>query len=130
MLCTLSTRRSEPSARFSWPDNRILFRAGERDVRSAALSLAPVNFLRSISAPEYKRPVSSGGSGEFSRGGVPSGLLYGVTVGEKFGPAGVFNALGVTALMPRSFSIDARPVLTEYVEHEFRRDNPWRGVDG
>lgn len=52
------------------------------------------------------------------------GLLHGVTVGEKFGPAGVFSALGVIALIPRSFSIDARPKLTENVEHELRRDIP------
>lgn len=58
------------------------------------------------------------------------GLLHGVTVGEKFGPAGVFSALGVTALIPRSFSIDANPKLTENVEQEFLRDRPVRGVDG
>lgn len=58
------------------------------------------------------------------------GLLHGVTVGEKLAPAGVFNALGVTALIPLSFNIDARPVLTENVEHEFLLDSPDRGVDG
>ena len=58
------------------------------------------------------------------------GLLHGVTVGEKFVPAGVFKALGVTALIPRSFSIDAKPKLTENVEQEFFRDNPARGVGG
>lgn len=58
------------------------------------------------------------------------GLLQGVTVGEKFGPAGVFNALSVTALIPRSFNIDASPELTENVEHEFLLDNPCRGVEG
>lgn len=65
----------------------------------------------------------------FARVNLP-GLLQGVTVGEKFGPAGVLSALGVTALMPRSFSIDASPRLTENVEQEFRRDRPDRGVDG
>lgn len=52
------------------------------------------------------------------------GLLQGVTVGEKFGPAGVLTALGVTPLIPRSLSTDARPTFTENVEHEFRRDIP------
>lgn len=52
------------------------------------------------------------------------GLLHGVTVGEKFGPAGVLIALGVTPLMPLSFSIDASPKFTENVEHEFRLDMP------
>lgn len=56
--------------------------------------------------------------------------MHGVTVGEKFVPAGVFKALGVTALIPRSFSIDAKPKLTENVEQEFFRDNPARGVGG
>lgn len=32
--------------------------------------------------------------------------------------------------MPRSFSIEARPALTENVEHEFRRDRPVCGVAG
>lgn len=32
--------------------------------------------------------------------------------------------------MPRSFNIDAKPALTEYVEHEFRLDRPLCGVDG
>lgn len=56
--------------------------------------------------------------------------MHGVTVGEKFGPAGVFSALGVTALIPRSFSIDAKPRFTENVEQEFRLDIPCRGVAG
>lgn len=58
------------------------------------------------------------------------GLLHGVTVGEKFGPAGVFNALGVTAFIPRSLSIDANPIFTENVEQEFRLDKHRNGVDG
>lgn len=58
------------------------------------------------------------------------GLLHGVTVGEKFGPAGVLTVLGVTPLMPRSFSTEARPRFTENVEHELRLDMPCRGVDG
>lgn len=43
---------------------------------------------------------------------------------------GVFNALGVTALIPLSFNIDANPALTENVEQEFLRDRPGCGVDG
>lgn len=58
------------------------------------------------------------------------GLLQGVTVGEWFWPAGVFNALGVTAFIPRSFNMDARPALTENVEQELRRDRPECGVAG
>lgn len=42
----------------------------------------------------------------------------------------MFKALGVTALMPRSFNIDAKPALTENVEHEFRLDRPLCGVAG
>lgn len=56
--------------------------------------------------------------------------MHGVTVGEKLGPAGVFNSLGVTALIPLSFNIDANPELTENVEQEFLLDNPFRGVAG
>jgi hypothetical protein len=57
--------------------------------------------------------------------------LHGVRVGEKaFGPDGVFRQLGVTADIPRSFSMDAKPLLTENVLHEFLRDNPIRGVGG
>lgn len=64
-------------------------------------------------------------SGDRGRvGEFPSvGELQGVTVGEKFCPDGVFNALGVTALIPRSFKTDASPILTEKVLQEFRRDN-------
>lgn len=54
--------------------------------------------------------------------------MQGVTVGEKLGPAGVFKALGVTALIPLSFNIEANPILTENVEHEFLLDKP--GVGG
>lgn len=53
-----------------------------------------------------------------------------MTVGEKFGPAGVFSTLGVTALMPRSFSTEARPTCIENVEHELRRDKEDLGVAG
>ena len=70
------------------------------------------------------------GSGERQRVGEPSGLLQGVTVGEKLGPAGVLMALGVTALMPRSLSMEARPMLTENVEQEFLRESPAWGVAG
>lgn len=58
-----------------------------------------------------------------------SGELHGVTVGEKFCPVGVLRQLGVTALMPRSFSTDARPKFTENVLQEFRLDR-FRGVGG
>jgi len=51
-------------------------------------------------------------------------------VGEKFGPAGVLRALGVTALIPLSFSIPASPRFTENVEQEFLRESPARGVAG
>lgn len=47
-----------------------------------------------------------------------------MTVGEKLGPAGVLMALGVTPLMPRSFSMEAKPMFTENVEQELRRDIP------
>lgn len=60
---------------------------------------------------------------------LPVGELQGVTVGEKLTPAGVLRQLGVTALIPRSFSIDASPILTENVLQEFRRDKVL-GVDG
>jgi hypothetical protein len=64
-------------------------------------------------------------------GGVPlSGELHGVTVGEKLGPLGVLRQLGVRAWIPRSFNIDASPVLTENVLHEFLRERPRRGVGG
>lgn len=42
----------------------------------------------------------------------------------------MFNALGVTALMPLSFNIEASPALTENVEQEFRRERPVCGVAG
>lgn len=57
------------------------------------------------------------------------GELQGVTVGEKFCPEGVFKALGVTALMPLSFKTEARPIFTEKVLHELRRERI-RGVGG
>lgn len=71
------------------------------------------------------------GSGDKERvGELPSvGELHGVTVGEKFWPEGVFKALGVTALMPLSFKTEARPMLTENVLHELRRER-FRGVGG
>jgi hypothetical protein len=56
--------------------------------------------------------------------------LQGVEVGVKFGPQGVLKALSVTALIPRSFSIEAKPMLTENVEQELRRDTDARGVAG
>lgn len=71
------------------------------------------------------------GSGDSGRvGEFPSvGELQGVTVGEKFGPDGVFKALGVTALMPRSLRTVARPMLTENVLQELRRER-FLGVGG
>lgn len=69
---------------------------------------------------------SSGDNGRV--GEFPSvGELHGVTVGEKFCPHGVLRALGVTALIPRSFSTEARPMLTENVLQELRRER-MRGV--
>lgn len=75
--------------------------------------------------------VDGPGSGDSGRvGEFPSvGELQGVTVGEKFCPDGVFKALGVTALMPRSFKTEARPILTLNVLQEFRRDK-FLGVGG
>lgn len=55
--------------------------------------------------------------------------LHGVIVGEKLTPEGVLRQLIVTALMPRSFNIDASPTFTENVLHEFLRERV-RGVDG
>lgn len=75
--------------------------------------------------------VEGPGSGDNGRvGEFPSvGELHGVTVGEKFCPDGVLSAEGVTALMPRSLRTDARPMLTEKVLHELRRER-LRGVGG
>ena len=41
----------------------------------------------------------------------------------------MFKQLGVIALIPLSLSTDARPIFTENVLHEFRRDK-LRGVGG
>lgn len=57
------------------------------------------------------------------------GELQGVTVGEKLTPEGVLRQLGVTALIPRSFNIEASPEWTENVLHEFLLESV-RGVDG
>lgn len=75
--------------------------------------------------------VDGPGSGDNGRvGELPSvGELQGVTVGEKFCPDGVFRAEGVTAFMPRSLRTDAKPMLTENVLHELRRER-LRGVGG
>lgn len=70
MLSTFSTSRSERNARFSWRDSRILLRADMRGWRSGVSP--PTSRRRIISAPEYIRPLINGGSGECSRGGVPS----------------------------------------------------------
>lgn len=54
--------------------------------------------------------------------GEPSGELQGVAVGVKLlSVAGVFKALGVTALIPRSLSILAKPRQVENVDVELRR---------
>jgi hypothetical protein len=42
----------------------------------------------------------------------------------------VLRALGVTALIPRSFSIEAKPMCTEKVEQEFLLDKFVLGVPG
>lgn len=43
----------------------------------------------------------------------------------------MLRALGDTALIPRSFNIEANPRFTENVEQEFLRDRvPLRGVGG
>lgn len=63
-----------------------------------------------------------GGDGGGEDGGVPSGLLHGVAVGVKLlSPHGVATADGVTALIPRSLSILARPNVVEKVVVEPRR---------
>ena len=63
-----------------------------------------------------------GGDGGGDGGGVPSGLLHGVAVGLKLlSPHGVATADGVTALIPRSLSILARPNVVEKVVVEPRR---------
>lgn len=60
---------------------------------------------------------------------LPVGELQGVIVGEKLTPEGVLRQLGVTALIPRSLSIEASPTLTENVLQEFLLESV-RGVDG
>lgn len=60
---------------------------------------------------------------------LPVGELQGVIVGEKLTPEGVFRQLRVTALIPRSFNIDASPTLTENVLQELRLESV-RGVEG
>jgi hypothetical protein len=63
-----------------------------------------------------------GGEGGGDDDGVPSGLLQGVAVGLKLlSPHGVATQEGVTALIPRSLSILARPSVVEKVVVEFRR---------
>lgn len=70
------------------------------------------------------------GGGEVDRvgGGLASGLLHGVAVGVKFrSPLGVATQDGVpthdgvTALIPLSFNILARPSVVENVDVELRR---------
>lgn len=72
MLSTFSINLSERKARFSCRDRSILFRPGIRGDRSGLSVLLPTSFRRIISAPEYSKPVNSGGSGERSRVGDPS----------------------------------------------------------
>lgn len=76
MLSTFSINRSDLNARFSCRDNSILFRAGIRGDLSGLSLLLPTSFRRIISAPEYSRPVNSGGSGERSRVGDPSAEIF------------------------------------------------------
>lgn len=94
---------------------RLSTRSRSRNERNAFFSRWINAFLFLVDGP---------GSGDKERvGELPSvGELHGVTVGEKFCPDGVFNALGVTALIPLSFKTDARPMLTEKVLQELRRE--------
>lgn len=97
--------------------------------RSRSFSERNAFFSRCINA--FLFFTEGPGSGDNERvGELPSvGELHGVTVGEKFWPDGVFSALGVTALMPRSFKTDAKPMLTENVLQELRRER-FLGVGG
>lgn len=97
----------------------------------AGLSGSPVIFFLKMPALDVRKLVSEVSVSCICLVGdkLPVGELQGVTVGEKLAPAGVLRQLGVTALIPRSFNIDASPMLTEKVLHEFRRDSVL-GVDG
>lgn len=92
--------------------------------RSSSFSERRAFFSRCRNAVLFFDVDDAPGSGDKGRvGEFPSvGELQGVTVGEKFCPDGVFRALGVTALMPRSFNTDASPMLTENVLQELRRE--------
>lgn len=107
-------------------DKASLLRVARREGRSTG---APMSLRRSNSAPDASKPEIRGASC-ISRVGLPSGELQGVTVGDQLAPVGVFRTLGVTALMPRSCRTEARPMCTENVEQEFRRDREARGVAG
>lgn len=91
----------------------------------------PVIFLRKMPALDVRKLVNEVSvSWNCSVGEVlPVGELHGVTVGEKLAPDGVLRQLGVTALIPRSFNIEAIPMFTEKVLQEFLLDKV-RGVDG
>lgn len=88
-------------------------------------SLPNVRFNNS--APVVNKPKDSDelvgeGDADLECVGLPSGLLQGVAVGEKFlSSLGVATHDGVTALMPRSLSILARLSVVENVEVELRR---------
>lgn len=116
----------EVSAFFSDLDNVVLRLRLLCDVDG---SLPNVLFISS--APEEKSPKPTGLlSGEDGRegGGVPSGLLQGVAVGVKLRSLlGVVMQDGVTAFIPRSFNILARPRVVENVEVELRLERV-RGV--
>lgn len=110
-------------------DGAMMFSSPRLSARSKSFNDRRAFFSRWINA--FLFFTEGPGSGDRGRvGEFPSvGELQGVTVGEKLCPVGVFKALGVTALIPRSFSTDARPMLTENVLQEFRRER-FLGVGG
>lgn len=91
----------------------------------------PVIFFRKMPALEVRKLVNEVSvSWKCSVGDeLPVGELQGVTVGEKFTPEGVLRQLGVTALIPRSFNMEANPKLTENVLQEFLLER-FLGVGG
>lgn len=108
----------------------MMFSKPSASARSKSLSERRAFFSRCKNAVLFF-DVEAPSSGDKGRvGEFPSvGELHGVTVGEKFSPDGVLIALGVTALMPRSFSTDASPMFTENVLQELRRER-FLGVGG
>lgn len=92
----------------------------------------PVIFLRKMPALDERKLVNEVSVSRWCScvgDELPVGELQGVTVGEKLTPDGVLRQLGVTALMPLSFSMEARPAQTEKVLQELRLDKVL-GVDG